>query len=222
MALSAQFGIDWQDVVPDSGSTLLADLRTAIQDPIFTDDTPDLDELRLAIDHAPVLVQSFLKLYQSHRTAIDNIMRLGNETMPADMVALSSETTIHDFFRSNGNHFDSLERAAEQLAAEQPCAADEMYMMLKARLRDRHGITVAMLPIEEMKESLRIYDAEAQSLKLSDALDMQNRTFQMAHVLCLWNFPTFWNRSPKAAISAQSEALIDAMSSWPTILPRPC
>lgn len=188
MALSAQFGIDWQDVVPDSGSTLLADLRTAIQDPIFTDDTPDLDELRLAIDHAPVLVQSFLKLYQSHRTAIDNIMRLGNETMPADMVALSSETTIHDFFRSNGNHFDSLERAAEQLAAEQPCAADEMYMMLKARLRDKHGITVDMLPIEEMKESLRIYDAEAQSLKLSDALDMQNRTFQMAHVLCFVEF----------------------------------
>lgn len=188
MALSAQFGIDWQDVVPDSGSTLLADLRTAIQDPIFTDDTPDLDELRLAIDHAPVLVQSFLKLYQSHRTAIDNIMRLGNETMPANMVALSSETTIHDFFRSNGNHFDSLERAAEQLASEQPCAADEMYMMLKARLRDKHGITVVMLPIEDMKESLRIYDAEAQSLKLSEALDMQNRTFQMAHVLCFVEF----------------------------------
>ena len=42
MALSAQFGIDWQDVVPDSGSTLLADLRTAIQDPIFNEQTPCL------------------------------------------------------------------------------------------------------------------------------------------------------------------------------------
>ena len=188
MALSAQFGIDWQDVVPDSGSTLLADLRTAIQDPIFTEDAPDLDELRLAIDHAPVLVQSFLKLYQSHRTAIDNIMRLGHEKMPADMMALSSETTIHDFFRSNGNHFDSLERAAEQLTAEQPYAPDEMYMMLKARLRDQHGISVVTLPIEDMKESLRIYDADSPSLQLSEALDMQNRTFQMAHVLCFVEF----------------------------------
>ena len=98
MALSAQFGIDWQDVVPDSGSTLLADLRTAIQDPIFNEQTPDLDELRLAIDHAPVLAAAFLKLYQSHRAAIDNIMRLGNEKMPADMVALSSE--LRQPFRS--------------------------------------------------------------------------------------------------------------------------
>ena len=154
MALSAQFGIDWQDVVPDSGSTLLADLRTAIQDPIFNEQTPDLDELRLAIDHAPVLAAAFLKLYQSHRAAIDNIMRLGNEKMPADMVALSSETTIHDFFRSCGNHFDPLERAAEQLATDRPCPPDEMYMMLKARLHKKHGISVTTLPIEEMKDAM--------------------------------------------------------------------
>ena len=64
MALSEQFGIDWHDVVPDSGSTVLADLRTAIRDPLFTDETPDLDELRAAIDHTPMFVQSFLKLYQ--------------------------------------------------------------------------------------------------------------------------------------------------------------
>ncbi|HBP59710.1 MAG TPA: XRE family transcriptional regulator, partial [Alphaproteobacteria bacterium] len=62
---------------------------------------------------------------------------LGGERLPADMLALSSETTIHDFFRSQGNHFDSLERAAENLAEEQPCPSDEMQMMLKARLRDR-------------------------------------------------------------------------------------
>jgi predicted transcriptional regulator/transcriptional regulator with XRE-family HTH domain len=188
MALSEQFGIDWHDVVPDSGSTVLADLRTAIRDPLFADNAPDLDELRAAIDHTPVFVQSFLKLYQNHRTAIDNVMRLGGERLPADMLALSSETTIHDFFRSQGNHFDSLERAAENLAEEQPCPSDEMQMMLKARLRDRHDISVVTLPVEEMKESLRIYDAEAASLQLSEALDFPNRTFQMAHVLCFVEF----------------------------------
>ena len=188
MALSAQIGIDWQDVVPDSGSTLLADLRTAIQDPIFNEQTPDLDELRLAIDHAPVLAAAFLKLYQSHRAAIDNIMRLGNEKMPADMVALSSETTIHDFFRSCGNHFDPLERAAEQLATDRPCPPDEMYMMLKARLHEKHGISVTTLPIEEMKDALRIHDVEGKALQLSEALDYPNRTFQMAHVLCFVEF----------------------------------
>ena len=73
MALSSQYGIDWQDVVPNNTSTLLSDLRTAIQDPLFEDKKPDLDELRLAIDYAPVLAETFLKLYQSHRATIENI-----------------------------------------------------------------------------------------------------------------------------------------------------
>ena len=115
-------------------------------------------------------------------------MRLGNEKMPAEMVALSSETTIHDFFRKCGNHFDPLERAAEQLATDRPCPPDEMYMMLKARLHEKHGISVTTLPIEEMQDALRIHDVEGKALQLSEALDYPNRTFQMAHVLCFVEF----------------------------------
>ena len=153
----------------------------------------DMEELTqrimlLAVGVIMVLAAAFLKLYQSHRAAIDNIMRLGNEKMPADMVALSSETTIHDFFRSCGNHFDPLERVAEQLAADRPCPPDEMYMMLKARLHEKHGITVTTLPIEDMKDALRIHDVEGKALHLSEALGYPNRTFQMAHVLCFVEF----------------------------------
>ena len=43
MALSSQYGIDWQDVVPNNTSSLLSDLRTAIQDPLFEDQKPDLE-----------------------------------------------------------------------------------------------------------------------------------------------------------------------------------
>ena len=82
--------------------------------------------------------------------------------------------------------FDPLERVAEQLAPTDP-APDEMYMMLKARLHEKHGISVTTLPIEEMKDALRIHDVEGKALHLSEALDYPNRTFQMAHVLCLWN-----------------------------------
>jgi len=55
--------------------------------------------------------------------------------------------------------------------------------MLKTRLRERHDIEVMTLPVDEMKDALRIYDAPAGKLKLSEALDFPNRTFQMAHVL---------------------------------------
>ena len=76
MALADHYNVDWRDVVMDKSANILADLRNAIQDPLFAGSQPDIQELRAAIDHAPSLVQNFLKLHQSHRTAMDNIMRL--------------------------------------------------------------------------------------------------------------------------------------------------
>ena len=99
MALSDAYGVDWRDLIKDESSTLLADLRSAVQDPIFGQAPPDLQELRSAIDHAPGVVGHFLQLYRSHRTALEKIMRLGSERMPDDLLSFAPETIIHDFFR---------------------------------------------------------------------------------------------------------------------------
>ena len=44
-----------------------------------------------------------------------------------------------------------------------------------------------------MRDSLRIFDAEAGIIKLSEALDYQNRTFQLAHILCFVESETILN-----------------------------
>jgi hypothetical protein len=185
MALADVYGVDWRDLVRDTASSRLADLRAALRDPIFGDAAPDLQELRAAIDHAPRLVEDFLSLYGSHRTALAKIMRLGSERMPEDLLASSPETIIHDFFRDHRNHFDALERAAERLRAEEPCGPDDVYAALKQRLQARHGIGVRLASVDELSETLRIYDEGARIVHLSEGLDHQNRTFQLAHVLCL-------------------------------------
>ena len=104
--------------------------------------------------------------------------------MPQELLTSSPETIIYDFFRDHFNHFDVLERAAEALREEEPCEPYEMQNILKQRLFTRHGITVETKPVEEMSESLRIYDAERSVILLSEALDYQNRTFQLAHIIC--------------------------------------
>ena len=184
MALADQYNVHWRDVVLDKSANILADLRNAIQDPLFADSQPDIQELRAAIDHSPSLVQNFLKLHQSHRTAMDNIMKIGGERMPKELLTSSPETVIHDFFRDNFNYFDVLEKAAEALSAEEPCQPYEMQAALKQRLYSRHGIVVETLPVEEMSEALRIFDSDRRLIQLSEALDFQNRTFQLAHVIC--------------------------------------
>ena len=184
MAISDGYGVDWRDLVRDEGTTRLADLRNALQDPLFGEAPPDIQELRAAIDHAPGLVGHFLTLYGAHRTALERMMRQERPGSDA-LTASTPETIIHDFFRSNLNYFDELERAAEKLRAEAPCDPDDVYTVLKSRLRGRHGLVVRSASVEDMGHGLRHYDAEAAEVRLSEALDHQNRVFQLAHMLCL-------------------------------------
>ncbi len=188
MSLSDEYQVDWRDVILEKSTTVLSDLRGVLQDPLFAGAAPDLDELRAAVDHSPRLVDSMIKLYQSHRNAVERIMRLGSETMPQELLVTSPETIIHDFFRDNLNHFDRLERAAEALATEENFTSDDGYMVLKARLKDRHNINVVRTPVDSMEDALRIYDADSKRVQLSEALDHPNRTFQLAHVLCFVEF----------------------------------
>lgn len=189
MALADVYGVDWRAFGKDGTANLLADLRNAVRDPLFGEETPDLQELRAAIDHAPELVRRFLHLHNAHRNTLDKMMRLGSGRMPDDLAQTSPEAIIHDFFRTNSNHFDVLERAAETLRAAAPCAADDVYATLKRRLADTHGIAVRTAHIEDMNDALRHYDEAAGVIHLSEALDHQNRVFQLAHVLCLLEIP---------------------------------
>lgn len=40
LRLFAAYGVEWRDIAKDEGSTVLADLRVAVQDPIFEGERP--------------------------------------------------------------------------------------------------------------------------------------------------------------------------------------
>lgn len=184
-ALSDAYQVDWRDLIKDEAPNLLADLRNVLQDPLFAGEVPELPELRSAIDHAPQLVKCLLKLHRSHRSALEKFMRQGKGRTTEDLLASSHESIIHDFFRNHSNYFETLEAAAESLRAAEPCDADDVYFVLKARLRKKHGIAVVTQSPETMMQALRVYDHDDSTVYLSEALDHQNRVFQLAHVLCL-------------------------------------
>ena len=185
MALADSYQVDWRELVRDEASNQLAELRSVIKDPMFSGGVPDLQELRAALDHAPRLVEQFLRLYSIHRTTLERIMRQGTDGVSKGLLASSGEAVIHDFFRGNSNYFHSLETAAERLRAAEPCAPDDIYAVLKARLAKQHGIKVTRRPADEMTQALRDYDRGGRVVYLSEALDHCNQVFQLAHVLCL-------------------------------------
>jgi len=185
MTISSVYGIDWRELTTDESARRLADLRHIVQDPIFGDVKPDLQELRSALDHAPVLIEKFVQLYNGHRDALEKIMKVSDKGGAADLLRSSPEAIVHDFFRTHLNHFPELERAAEDARARGTSDPDDHYAVLKGRLHTDHAISVRVRPIEDMDEALRIHDAESGVLSLSQALDTPNRAFQLAHMLCL-------------------------------------
>lgn len=188
MSIAESYAVDWRDLTKDETTRRLSDLRSAVRDPVFAGDEPDIQELRGAIDHAPRLVDYFLQLHRTHRTALEKILRLAGDNPADELLKASPETVIHDFFRDHGNHFPELEEAAEAAWRGAPVPQEDQFQELRHRLRDEHGISVSIRRIDEMDDALRIYDEAGRAVHLSQALNNANRVFQLAHVLCLVEF----------------------------------
>ena len=188
VGLLESYGVDWQDLVNDVDDKTFDDLRHAIKDPFFGDCQMDPRELRAAIDNAPNLVEYFLKMHAEYRNLLENVMRIGNERMPSELMASSAETVVHDFFRNNSNYFPGLEQAASQLRSDLRKDSDMVYAALRQRLLKKHGVEVKVVAVEDMGEALRIYDEEAKVIRLSEGLDHINKVFQLAHVSCFLEF----------------------------------
>lgn len=189
MSIADNYDIDLRELTQDDSSRRVAALRNVAQDPIFTGDKPDLQEIRGAIDHAPRLVEQFLQLYKAHRSALEKVMQLGGSETAGELLRTSPETLIHDFFRDHQNYFPELEAAAEEVWNGRFTTPENRYAELRDRLEEDHGITVVVRRIDSMGDALRYYDETDKIVYLSQALNNANRVFQLAHVLCAVQFP---------------------------------
>lgn len=178
------YGVDWREIAEDDDTTVLADLRATVQDPLFEGQRPDLTQLRAAQVHSPDLAACFLQLHRAYLAATDQLLAMagGLEGDAGALLASSPEAVVHDFFRRNRNHFPELETAAEGFWDGRRIPADELYPALKGRLGDKLDLKVRLVPVQELPYTLREYDEDEREVLLSEALDYPNRVFQLVHV----------------------------------------
>ena len=185
LKLLEAYGVDWREISESDNTTLLADLRSAFQDPLFQQVKPDLTQLRAALVHCPDLAASLLKLHQAYLSALEHLSTGVGADHGQEFFVASPEAVVHEFFRRQKNHFEVLEIAAGDILREQDPTMDEVYSWAKRRLQTTLGISVQLVPVSQMPHALRRYDADRRSVLLSEALDHPNRVFQLLHVSCL-------------------------------------
>ncbi len=177
------YGVDWRDIAEDDDTAVLADLRAALQDDLFDGDRPDLAQLRAAQIHAPDLVAAFLKMHRTWLAATDQLMTLASGSEgEAALLTTSPEAAVHNFFRRQHNHFEALETVAEGFWQGRAPSPDDIYAAVKDTLRDRLGLRVRLVRVDEMPGTLRSHDEDRREVLLSEALDHPNRVFQLVHV----------------------------------------
>ncbi len=114
-----------------------------------------------------------LALYRAWRVAREDAAGIG---LPSGRRILLPNEEARDFFDDRANHFPALEEAADRIAAACAPGAAEMNHAIAERLREAHGLTVTVQPLDGV---LRRFDPETRRLALAETLPRESRGFHI-------------------------------------------
>ena len=156
MQLVEQFDFDPRSLREDEAIGGIDGLARRFADERFADLGIDREELQEFLALAPQAAAAFARLYDRAGTA-------GGTT---DDPLSASRREIERW----RNHFADLDMAAEELADDMRLSRGDIGLALTERLRERHQLSVRILPRDVLPDSLRRLDLHARQVQLSEML----------------------------------------------------
>jgi len=174
LALAQEFGLDVTELTVGESERLVSDMREALADPVFSQSTTPLADLRLAASNAPALARAFLDLHRAYRQTHERLASL-DEALGREDASLrpSPWEEVRDFFHYCDNYIDAVDRAAEHFATPNGARVDAAQAAVTAL--ERRGIAVAYTDQPETRR----YDASARRLTLSNRTAGPTQRFQL-------------------------------------------
>ena len=151
-----RFDFDPRSLREDDAIGGLDGLVRRMTDKRFADLGIDREEVQELLAAAPQVAAAFARLYDLAGTAVPE----------AEDAAAAARRAIERW----QNHFADLDHAAEDLADELRLSRGEISAALGERLREKHRITVRILPAEVMPGQVHWLDLHARQLQLSEML----------------------------------------------------
>lgn len=175
--LATLFPLDWQDFALDETERLAFALREAANAPLF-EERIEADALDRLAEQQPAFARRFVELYDNYRRACQRI-EMVDEAISVDAVGrprLPWEE-IRDWFHLQNNYVDSLDKAAEQLAAR--LWDEDQYLSgaaMRRHLREEHATRVMLEPGAKIRE----FDRQTNTLRIDSRQPQAGIRFQMA------------------------------------------
>ncbi|UIJ45004.1 short-chain fatty acyl-CoA regulator family protein [Sphingomonas cannabina] len=174
LALARAYPDQW-GALTGIDEALLVAAAAAADDPGIADARLGEDMLRRAAEQQPELARRMVAIHAAYRRSQEQL-RLLDDTVEAgagDAARLPWEE-VRDWFHTQGNYIDSLDRQAEALA-------DESGRDLIARLEGVHGVAVETT--DTGGTELRRYDPADRRLAIDRTLPPESAAFLIAHQL---------------------------------------
>lgn len=170
--LAETFDFDPRSLRQDEAVGGVDGLRRRLSDERFSDLAIDRDEIAEWLSAAPQTALAFARLYDAGG---------GAASVPASD---PMDLTRREIERWR-NHFADLDVSAEELADDLRLSNADIGAALAERLRQKHQLSLRVLPYDVMPDALRRLDLHARQLQLSELLDQSSRNFQVALQLAM-------------------------------------
>lgn len=188
LRMADTYDLDLRAFSGEADAAGAADLHEALGDPMFRDLAIPRHEVTDLAENAPATAEAVVRLYRAFADARRR-QSLGGLAAPegadGDDGQVSPTDWVRDYIQAHRNHFPDLDTLGETLSAELGGAAHTLEAAVGARLAERLGIQVRVMPVDVMGDWARRYDPHRRRLMLSERLGPTSRLFGVLYQLAL-------------------------------------
>jgi len=182
MSLAQVYDFNIAEFTGAGDAHLVAEVYEALRDPVFKDIALSKNEAEDLVGVSPAAAKALIRLYGKHR---DNARRHDEQHVDRDRVELLDDASratsdVRRVIHKNQNYFPQLDDLAERLSLELQLSKREPHAALTERLKEKHDLSVRIVPIDVMPQMLRYFDRHSKRINLSELLRQSGRRFQLA------------------------------------------
>lgn len=164
MQLVSEFAIDPKELSGNDGLGGTDGLARRLADERFADLGIDREEIDEFLSASPQIATALARLY---------------DAAPEDRATNDPVTAARREVERWRNHFADLDHAAETVADEMRLSRGDLAIALTERLREKHQLSVRILPREVMPDARRRLDLHARQVQLAEMMPHEARAFEL-------------------------------------------